>query len=148
MYANSHGGDLTMDVLYCWAKEFSIIPKPPESLKNDCLKRSRLIQFVNDKLAKMRMNMNPNFPIILLSLEEKDKFIQVPEVQSILHDINDHGERKSILLRLWCGCLSTAKECRKTFVSEHSPDGTTKKEQPYTPELRANSFRNVIVGKR
>ena len=122
----------------------------PESLKNDCLKLSQLIQFVNGELAKMRRNINQNFPVILLNPEEKDKFIQVSEedenvVQNTLHDIYGYGARKNILLRLWCGCLGTAKECRKTFVSEHNPDGSPKNEQLYTPEMRATSFRNIII---
>jgi len=77
MNAKNYGGDLTMDILYYWAKEYGNVPKLLESLKNDCLKRCHLIQFVNDELAKMRRNINQNFPIILLSPEEKDKFIQV-----------------------------------------------------------------------
>jgi hypothetical protein len=143
--AMNHGGDLTMDVLYHWAKEYGIAPRLPESLKNDCLKRSHLIQFVNDELAKMRMNINPNFPIILLNPEEEDKFIQVSEIQSILDEVHDYEERKSILLRLWCGCLSAAKECRETFVFEHNPNSTPKKVQVYTSEIRATSFMEIIT---
>jgi hypothetical protein len=77
MNAKNYGGDLTMDILYYWAKEYGNVPKLLESLKNDCLKRCHLIQFVNDELAKMRRNINQNFPIILLNPDEKDKFIQV-----------------------------------------------------------------------
>ena len=150
MNAKNYGGDLTMDILYYWAKEYGNVPKLLESLKNDCLKRCHLIQFVNDELAKMRRNINQNFPIILLNPDEKDKFIQVSEedeniAQSILHDVYNYRERKSILLRLWCGCLSAAKECRKIFVSELNPDGTPKKEEPYTPDMRATSFRKIII---
>jgi hypothetical protein len=32
------------------------------------------------------------------------------------------------------------KECRLSSVTEHNPDGTTKREIPYTSEMRAESF--------
>lgn len=53
-------------------------------------------------------------------------------------------ERKTIALRLWTGCLCAAKECRRTSVAEHNPDGTTKKESHYTPDMRAESFEKIM----
>ena len=54
-----------------------------------------------------------------------------------------NSERISIALRLWSGCLCAAKECRRTSVAEHNPDGTTKSEYQYTPEIRAESFKKI-----
>jgi hypothetical protein len=39
MEAQQQGGDLTMAILYQWAKEYDDIPKLPEFLGSDCLKR-------------------------------------------------------------------------------------------------------------
>ena len=46
---------------------------------------------------------------------------------------------------IWTGCLCVAKECRRTSVAEHNPDGTTKRESPYTPEMRAESFKKIMI---
>ena len=57
----------------------------------------------------------------------------------------ERKERKNIALRLWPGCLCAAKECRRTFVSEHYPDGTAKRESSYTPNMRAESFKKIMI---
>jgi hypothetical protein len=59
--------------------------------------------------------------------------------------VRSNRERGNIALRLWTGCLCAAKECRRTSVSEHNPDGTTKRESPYTPEMRTESFEKIMM---
>jgi hypothetical protein len=147
MEAQKEGGDLTMTILYQWAKEFGDIVQVPNSLKLDCMKRSHLVQFVNQQLLKMRTT-NIHFPKILLQPDEKDRFIRILKedgdtIQSILNDVCSDSERGNIALRLWTGCLCAAKECRRTSVSEHNPDGTTKREIHYTPEMRTESFEKI-----
>jgi hypothetical protein len=38
-----------------------------------------------------------------------------------------------------------AKECRRTCIAEHKPDGTTRRESPYTPHGRGESFKKILV---
>ena len=54
MEAQQQGGDLTMTILYQWARECGDIPKLPDSLKLDCMNRCHLVQFVNQQLLKIR----------------------------------------------------------------------------------------------
>ncbi|MGA9168042.1 MAG: hypothetical protein WB053_11750, partial [Nitrososphaeraceae archaeon] len=65
-----------------------------------------------------------------------------------LSDVLNDRERGNIALRLWTGCLCVSKECRRTSVSEYNPDGTTKRENPYTPEMRAESFEKIMITSR
>ena len=69
-------------------------------------------------------------------------------IQSILSDVLNDRERGNIALRLWTGSLCVSKECRRTSVAEHNPDGTTKRESPYTPEMRAESFKKIMITSR
>jgi hypothetical protein len=149
MEAQQEGGDLTMTILYQWAKECGDIPQLPETLRLDCMKRCKLVHFVNQQLLKMR-TANIHFPKILLQPDEKDRFIRILEenedtIQSILNDVWNDRERVNIALRLWTGCLCAAKECRRTSVYEHNPDGTTKRQSPYTPEMRTESFEKIMI---
>jgi hypothetical protein len=149
MQAQQQGGDLTMTVLYQWGKECGDIPQLPDSLKRDCMNRCRLVQFVNQRLLNIRTT-NIHFPKILLNPDEKEKFICTLEegednIHNILKDVRSNEERKSIVLRLWTGCICAAKECRRTSVTEHNPDGTTKRESPYTPEMRTESFKKIMI---
>lgn len=149
MEAQKEGGDLTMTILYQWAKEFGDIVKVPDSLRLDCMKRCHIVQFVNQQLLKIRTT-NIHFPKILLQPDEKDRFIRILEedkdtIQSILNDVWNDRERGNIALRLWTGCLCAAKECRRTSVSKHNPDGTTKRESPYTPDMRTESFGKITM---
>ena len=147
--AQQQGGDLTMAILYQWAKEYNNIPQLPESLRRDCLKRSQIVQFVNQQLLRTR-TANLHFPKILLDPNEKVRFIQTLEedentIQSVLDGVLSDNERGNIALRLWTGCLCAAKECRRTCIAEHKPDGTTRRESPYTPHARAESFRKIMI---
>jgi hypothetical protein len=149
MEAQKEGGDLTMTILYQWAKEFGDIVQVPDSLRLDCMKRCHIVQFVNQQLLKIRTT-NIHFPKILFHPDEKDRFIRILEenedtIQSILNDVWNDRQRGNIALRLWTGCLCAAKECRRTSVSEHNPDGTTKRASPYTPDLRAESFEKIMM---
>jgi hypothetical protein len=81
-------------------------------------------------------------------LKEKDEFIQIIEenedtLQKILYDVLSDTDRKNIALRLWAGCLDAAKTLRDTYVSEHNPDGNTKKEEHITPKARNTAFTKV-----
>lgn len=153
MEAQQQGGDLTMTILYQWAKESGgHDSQVPETLKRDCMKRCRLVQFVNEQLLKIR-STNIHFPKILLHPDEKDRFVQILEedestIQSILSDILNDRERGNITLRLWTGCICVSKECRRASVAEHNPDGTTKRESPYTPEMRTESFKKIMITSR
>jgi hypothetical protein len=151
MEAQQEGGDLTMTILYQWAKECGDIPQFP-FLKLDCMDRCGLVQFVNQQLLDIR-TINTHFPKILLNPDEKQRFVRTLEEndngeknEDILNDRLGarNRERKTTALRLWTGCLCAAKECRRNSVSEHNPDGTTKRESPYTPAMRAESFEKIM----
>lgn len=148
MEAQQEGGDLTMTILYQWAKDFGDIVPVPDSLKLDCMKRCHIVA-VNQQLLKVRTT-NVHFPKIFLQPDKKDRFIRILKenedtIQSILNDVWSDSERGNIALRLWTGCLCAAKECRRTSVSEYNPDGTIKRESPYTPEMRNKSFEKIMV---
>jgi hypothetical protein len=150
--AQQEGGDLTMTILYQWARECSDIPELPDSLKLDCINRCHLVQFVNQQLLKIRTT-SIHFPKILMDPDERERFIRILEededtVRSILDNGYSDSERKNIALRLWTGCLCAAKECRRTSIAEHNPDGTTKSESQYTPEMRAESFKMIMITSR
>ena len=131
MEAQQQGGDLTMTILYQWAKESGgHDSQVPETLIGDCMKRCHVVQFVNEQLFKIRTT-NIHFPKILLHPDEKVRFVRILEededtIQSILSDVLNDRERGNIALRLWTGCLCVSKECRRTSVAEHNPDGTTR----------------------
>ena len=85
--AQQQGGDLTMAILYQWAKEYNNIPQLPESLRRDCLKRSQIVQFVNQQLLRIR-TANLHFPKILLNPNEKVRFIQtLEEDENTIHSV-------------------------------------------------------------
>jgi hypothetical protein len=150
--AQQEGGDLTMTILYRWARQCGNISRLPDSLKLDCINRCHLVQFVNQQLLKIRTT-SIHFPKILMDPDERERFIQILEededtVRSILDNGYSDSERKNIALRLWTGCLCAAKECRRTSIAEHNPDGTTKSESQYTPEMRAESFKMIMITSR
>jgi hypothetical protein len=152
MEAQQQGGDLTMTVLYQWAKECGDIPQLPECLSGDCMNRCHLVQFLNQQLLKIRTT-NVHFPKILMNPDEKERFIRILQenndsMKNILNDERSNKERKNIVLRLWTGCLCAAKECRRTSVSAHNPDGTANTESYYTPEMRAESFKKIMITSR
>jgi hypothetical protein len=149
MEAQQQGGDLTMTILYQWARECGDTPKLPDSLKLDCMNRCHLVQFINQQLLEVRTT-NIHFPKILMVPDQRERFIQILEndedtVRSILNNGRGDIERINIALRLWTGCLCASKECRRTSVAEHNPDGTTKSEYQYTPEMRAESFKKIMI---
>ncbi len=116
------------------------------------MNRSHLVQFLNQQVLLIRTT-NVHFPKILLNPDEKERFIRILEenkdsMEYVLNDEWSDKERKNIALRLWTGCLCAAKECRRTSVSEHNPDGTAKRESPYTPEMRAESFKKIMITSR
>ena len=63
-------------------------------------------------------------------------------------DLQFRYARRYIALRLWTGCLCASKECRRTSIAKHNPDGTTKSEYQYTPEMRAESFKKIMITSR
>jgi|SRR5215208_1659914 len=119
-------------------EEYNNIPQLPESLRRDCLKRSQIVQFVNQQLHRIR-TVDLHFPKILLNPNEKVRFIQI--LDGVLSD----NERGNIALKLWTEYLCAAKECRRTCIAEHKPDGTTRRESPYTPHARAESFKKILI---
>jgi hypothetical protein len=81
---------------------------------------------------------------------EKVRFIQMLEedentIHNVLDGVLSDNERGNIALRLWTGCLCAAKECRRTCIAEHRPDGTTRRESPYTSHARAESFKKILI---
>jgi hypothetical protein len=148
--AQEKGGDLTMNILYQWAKELGGNESPmPETLIIDCMNRCHLVQFVNKQLFKIRTT-NIHFPKILLHPDERQGFIKILEedvgtVQSILSKVQNKKERGNIALRMWTGCICAAQECRRVSVAQHNPDGTTKRETVYTPERRNESFEKIMI---
>jgi hypothetical protein len=77
MEAQQNRGDLTMTILYQWAKENSGHDSQlPETLKTDCMNRCHIVQFVDNHLFKVRTT-NIHFPKILLHPDEKDRFVRV-----------------------------------------------------------------------
>jgi hypothetical protein len=148
--AQEQGGDLTMNILYQWAKELGgNESQMPETLIIDCMNRCHLVQFVNEQLFKTRTT-NIHFPKILLHSDERQGFVMILEedigtIQRILTKLQNKKERGNIALRLWTGCICAAKECRRTSVAEHNPDGTTKREILYTPERRNESFKKIMI---
>jgi hypothetical protein len=148
--AQEKGGDLTMTILYQWAKELGgKESQTPETFIIDCMNRCHIVQFVNEQLLKIRTR-NIHFPKILLHPDERVRFIRILEedehtIQTILHGVHEDRERGNIALRLWTGCLCVSKECRRTSVAEYNPDGTTKRETIYTPERRNESFKKIMI---
>jgi hypothetical protein len=140
--------DPTSDIMYLWAKQCGDTKQLPTSLKNNGLKQAEVVEFVNMTLANQR-SKNANFPVILTDLSEKDEFIQTirenkDTLQRIIHDVLSDRDRKNIALRLWAGCLDAAKTLRYAYVSERNPDGTTKREEPITPQGRHTAFTSKI----
>ncbi len=78
------------------------------------------------------------------NIDGKERFMRISLqddiLRSIWDDTNSYIEIINIALRLWTGCICVTKECRLSSVTEHNPDGTTKREIPYTSEMRAESF--------
>jgi hypothetical protein len=98
--AQQQGGDLTMTILYQWAKECSDIPQLSDCLRRDCMNRCLLVQFLNQQLLKIRTT-NVHFPKILLNPNQKERFIWILEENkdSINYVLNDEwieNERKNI----------------------------------------------------
>ena len=65
MEAQQQGADLTMTIIYQWARECGDIPKLPDSLKLNYMNRCHLVQFVNQQLLEVRTT-NIHFPKILM----------------------------------------------------------------------------------
>jgi hypothetical protein len=153
MEAQEQGEDLTMTIIYQWAKEHGDHDSQlPETLKADWKNLCHIIQFVNNQLFKIRTT-NVHFPKILLLPDEKDRFVRILEededtIQSTLSKVRGERERGNIAIRLWTGCICVSKECRRTSVAERNPDGTIKRESFYTPERRAESFKKIMITSR
>jgi hypothetical protein len=92
--AQEKGGDLTMNILYQWAKELGgKESQTSETLIIGCMNRCHLVQFVNEQLLKIRTR-NIHFPKILLHPDERVRFIRILEedehtIQTILHGVHD-----------------------------------------------------------
>jgi hypothetical protein len=152
MEAQQQGGDLTMTILYQWAKEYDDIPKLPEFLRRDCLKRCQIVQYVNQQILRIR-KANLHFPRILRDPDEKGKFVGIVEknknvIHDALGDFFSNSERGNIALRLWTGCLCAVKECRPTCVIEHNPNGAAKRENTHSSDVRAESFNKIMITSR
>ena len=152
MEAQQKGGDLSLAILYQWAKEYDDIPKLPEFLRRDCLKRCQIVQYVNQQILRIR-KANLHFPRILLDPDEKGKFIGIVEknkniIHDTLGDFFSSSERGNIALRLWTGCFCAVKECRPTCVIEHDPNGTAKRESTCSSDVRAESFNKIMITSR
>jgi hypothetical protein len=147
MEAQQWGGDLTMTILYQWAKDCGNIPQLPKSLSLNCMSRCHIVQLVNQDLLDVRTT-NIHFPKVLMDPGEKERFVRLLQqdntIQSILDDTNSDMERMNIALRLWTGCLCVTKECRLSSAAEHNPEGTIKRETPYTSVMRAESFEKIM----
>ena len=96
------------------------------------MNQRHLVQLLNQQLLKIRTT-NVHFPKIILN-PEKERFIRIlkenkDNIKNVLNDEWSEKDRNNIALRLWAGCLCAAKECRRTSVSEHHPNGTAKRER-------------------
>lgn len=115
---SSEGLDFTMEIIYKWAEENGSVPALPNSISNPS-DQAKVCSHLNNIVATSRTT-NPNFPIVLSSSEEKDKFIQIvennPNITRILHDTFDKRIRSNISFRLWAGCMDGAKTTRKTYM--------------------------------
>jgi hypothetical protein len=143
------GEDLTMEILYRWAKECGGIPQVPASLRSDGLKTAELIQFVDQEVGKMRTR-NRDFPTILRRPDEKNEFIQTlgedtNTAKRILECVSNDASRESICLRVWSGCLDTSKMLRDKYVVERNLDGSTKREEPITAKMREDAFAQIAT---
>jgi hypothetical protein len=153
MEAQQQEEDLTMTILYQWAKEHGGHDSQlPETLKTDWKNLCHIIRFVSNQLFKVRTK-NVHFPKILLRPDEKDRFVRILEededtIHNALRKVQNERERGNIALRLWTGCICVSKECRQTSVAGYNPDGTIKREGLYTPERRSESFEKIMITSR
>jgi hypothetical protein len=143
------GEDLTMEILYRWAKECGDIRQVPASLRRDGLKTAELVQFVDHEVGKMRTR-NRDFPTILLRPDEKNEFVQIVgedsnTVKRILECVSDDALRETICLRVWSGCLDASKMLRDKYVVERNFDGSTKREEPITAKMREDAFAQITT---
>jgi hypothetical protein len=76
MEAQQQGADLTMTILYQWARECGDIPKLPDSLKLDCMNRCHIVQFVNQQLLEVRTT-NIHFPKILMVPDQREIYSDI-----------------------------------------------------------------------
>lgn len=154
LWATSNNEDLTMVVFESWANESGGIRLLPESLKRSFLKRAKIVHIVNEKLGKIREEEKRKyrvkegmFPIILLDSNIKNDFIQTLQyespIQNNLHDILNAVERGNIALMLFVGCLDAAKIFRDRYVSSELNDNGTRKEIPYTTNMRKETLMKI-----
>ena len=148
--ANSQGTDLTMKSIYSWTMEYENCRELPDSLKSDALKNADLVQIVNIKLQMVRNTQRDRFfPTILVNPELKDKFTRDLEqdqdtVKRTLYDVPIDKDRKNIILKLFAGCLDASKSLRKEYVAECNLDGTPKRLELITPEMRQDYFNGML----
>jgi hypothetical protein len=117
--------DSTMDDLYALAIWLGPCPRLPDSLKN-ADHTARFIDYIDSQI------INP-----FRSLKTEEFILKVIELtREKIPDISDGKVRANITMRLWAGCMDSAKTIRNTYVDKSSPDGTL----PYTPEKRKNAW--------
>jgi len=112
------------------------------------LNTAELVQCVDHELGKMRTS-NQDFPIIVLRANEKDEFIQKSEdsdtVKQILVSVSNDVDIKNVCLRIWSGYLDASKMHRDKYVVERNHDGSPKREEPITTEMRKNAFAQIAT---
>jgi hypothetical protein len=154
LWATSNNEDLTMVIFESWANESGEIRLFPESLKRSFLKRAKIVHLVNEKLGKVREQEKRKyrlgegcFPIILLDSNIKNDFVQTlcdaSMIQNNLHDVSNAVKRGNIALILFAGCLDATKTFRAKYVSSELKDNGSRKEIPYTPDKRKETFIRI-----
>ena len=106
-----------------WGNDLGESPTLPNSLQNISNRKDLVLELDKPFLPQSLIKDYNN----LLSPEEKNQCLN--EILSIskrfITDVNDDKEKINICLRLWSGCLSTAKT-----IAIETNDG------PNTPEIR------------
>jgi len=109
--------DSNMIAAYSWSAGL-LQQDLPLSLM-DVNKRAKLVNEINAPLIRGSINNNTS-DRMLEDLDENEKNFRLEEIAKVSMSYfteQDDKIRKSILLRLWAGCIDAAKAVRYTFVS-------------------------------
>jgi hypothetical protein len=127
---------MIMITTYSWAAGLF----QPDLLSSliDVQKRAKLVNEINEPLITGGKNYNSSSYIILKDLDDNEKNLRLDDTAQIsmsyLTEKLDDKIRKNILLRLWVGCIDTAKAIHFTYVSGIKDGIVT--EAPITIEYR------------